>query len=73
MTDTELLQAIAAIIDEKLDDKLDKKLDQKLGPINNKLDNIEEKLNDMDSAIGLITDWIEKASDLNRIPFLEAK
>lgn len=61
MTDTELLRAIGTLIDEKLE------------PINNKLDSIEEKLVDMDNAVGVITDWIEKSSDLNRVPFLQAK
>ena len=65
MTDEELLQAIAGIID--------KKLDEKLHPINEKIDEINEKLTEVDDSIGIITEWIEKVADKERIPFLEVQ
>lgn len=69
MTDTELiLKAIS-----ELKAELKTEISELRTDMENRFDIVEEKLTDMDGAISVITDWVERAADHNRIPFLEAK
>ena len=55
MDNEQLLQAISDMmdkkLDEKLDKKLDKKLDEKLQPIHNRLDNMGNRLDKLESEM----------------------
>lgn len=76
MTDQELLQAIAGIIDKKLDEKLDSSLapiKTDIAGMKDDISEIKETLAEVDDSIEIITEWIEKVADKERIPFLEIK
>lgn len=51
MDNEQLLQAISDMMDKKLDEKLDSKLDEKLQPIHNRLDNMGNRLDKLESEM----------------------
>lgn len=51
MSNTELLQSISDLLDQKLEEKLEKKLEEKLTPINHRLDNIESRVGGLEHTI----------------------
>ena len=71
MTDTELLQAIGNLIDEKLEKKL-APIKTDITEIKNDIADMKEHIDNIETAVGAISDWVDKASEVNKVPFLKA-
>ena len=67
MIDTELLEAIGGLLDKKLEP-----IKTDIAEIKNDIEDIKEHIEDIETSVGAITDWIDKAAEVNKVPFLKA-
>ena len=70
------LNAISALLDAKFDsmkNELSKEMDSKLDSIrkemNEHFEKVDEQLQDIDSAIGMLADWADNVGVITRVPF----
>lgn len=74
MIDIELLEALRGIVKEELNpiktDISEMKAD--ITEIRTDIAEIKEHIEDLETSVGAITDWIDKAAEVNKVPFLKA-